>query len=283
MKKYVCIFIIGRTNVGKSTLFNKLIKKKISITSKRKNTTQKYILGINTINNNQYIYIDSPGFNNYIKFKKIFYKVNIFLKEKINFKKKINLIILIIEKKYFFFEKKIIKIINFKKIPIIILINKIDKIKNKKIILPFINNIKNDIKYNNIIPISAKKIKHIKYIQNIINKFLIKSNHIFKKKKKTIHNKKFIIKEIIREKIFKFIRDEIPYLILIKLKKIINSKNKKIIFCNIYTKKKQHINIIIGKKGKNINYIINTSIKDIKKYFNYKKKIKLFINIKNKK
>ncbi len=280
-KKCICISIMGRTNVGKSTLFNKLINKKISIISKRKNTTKKYILGINTIKNKQYIYIDTPGFNNYKEFKKIFYKKYFFL-NKNNLKNKINLIIMIIEKKNFFYEKEIIKKINLKNIPLLILINKIDKIKNKKLILPFIKILKNNIKYESIIPITIKKKKHIKYLQNIINNFLIESKHYFKKKIKTIHNTKFIIKEIIKEKILKFIREEIPYLILIKIKKIINFKKKKIIFCNIYTKKKRHINIIIGKSGKNIKYINNLSEIDIKKYYNNKKKIKLFIHIKNK-
>ncbi len=280
-KKCIYVSIIGRSNVGKSTLFNKLINKKISIISKRKNTTKKYILGINTIKNNQYIYIDTPGFNSYKSFKKIFYKTYSFL-NKNNLKNKINLIIIIIENKNFFYEKKIIKKINIKNIPLLILINKMDKIKNKKIILPFIKILKNDIKYKDIIPITIKKKKYIKYLQNIINNFLIESKHYFKKKIKTIHNIKFIIKEIIKEKILKFIREEIPYSVLIKIKKIINLKKKKIIFCNIYTKKKRHINIIIGKSGKNIKYINNLSEIDIKRYYNNKKKIKLFIHIKNK-
>ncbi len=282
-KKCIYIAIIGKSNVGKSTLFNKLINKKISITSKKKNTTKKYIIGINTIKNNQYIYIDTPGINNYIKFKKLLYNINNILKKYINIKKKINLIIILIEKNIFFYEKKIINKINFIKIPIIILINKIDKIKNKKNILPLIKKIKNNIKHKNIIPICIKKKKYIKYLQNIINNFLIKSQHYFKKKIKTIHNSKFIIKEIIREKFFKFTGDEIPYSISIKIKKIINLKNKKIIFCNINIKKKQHYNIIIGKSGNKIKYISYLSKKDIKKYFNYKKKIKLYIHIKKNK
>ncbi len=281
-KKCIYISIIGRSNVGKSTLFNLLINKKISITSKRKNTTKKYILGINTINNNQYIYIDTPGFNNYKNFKKIFNKINYFLNKNIYLNIKINLIIIIIENKYFFYEKKIIKKINIKKIPILILINKIDKIKNKNIILNFIKKLKNNINNENIIPICIKKKKHIKYLQNIINKYLIKSKHYFKKNIKTIHNIKFIIKEIIKEKILKFIREEIPYNILIKIKKIINLNKKKIIFCNIYTKNKRHINIIVGKNGKNIKNINNLSKKDIEKYYNNKKKIELFIHIKKK-
>ncbi len=280
-KKFIYISIIGKSNVGKSTLFNQLIKKKISITSKKKNTTINYIIGINTKKNNQYVYIDTPGYKNYQSFKKIFYITNNYFKKKLKINKKLNLIILLLENKnFFFYEKKIIKKINSNNIPILILINKIDKIKNKEKILTFINKINKNIKYNHIIPISAKKKNYIIYIKKIINNFLINCKHIFKKKEKTIHNIKYIISEIIREKILRLTGDEIPYNLFIKINKIIKIKNTNKIYCIIYVKKKNYIPILIGNSSKKIKKIIFNSIKDIKKYYNYLIKIKLFIKIK---
>ncbi len=279
-KKCINVLIIGRNNVGKSTLFNKLIEKKISITSKKKNTTNKNIIGINTNKKNQYIYIDTPGFNKFEEFNKTFYNIkNIILKK--NYIFNINLIILIIEKKNFFYEKLIIKKINKKNIPLLILINKIDKIKKKELILPFIKKISLNIKYIYIIPTSIRKKKYIKKIQKIIDKYLIKSNHYFNKKKKTIYDNKFIFSEIIREKIFRLIGDEIPYNIYVKIYKIINLKKKISIYSFLYINKKQYFPILIGKLGNKIKNIINLSKKDIKKYIKYKKKIQLFIKIKN--
>ncbi len=281
LKKNICISIIGKPNVGKSTLFNKLIEKKISITSKKKNTTQNIIPGLNNKKEKQYLYLDTPGFINYNSFKKIFNKLNNFIKKKLLINRKINLFILIIEKKINFYEKKIIKKINLNKIPLIIIINKIDKIKNKTIIIKIIKNITYNIKYKSIIPITTKKNKYIKIIIKEINK-LIKLNKKFNfKKNSEIHNKNFIISEIIREKIFRFTGDEIPYLIKVNLKKIIYKKKKIIIISNINTKKKQHIKILIGKKGNKIKKIKYLSKKDIE--FNLKKKIKLFIHINKKK
>ncbi len=279
-KKFIYVSIIGRTNVGKSTLFNQLINKKISITSKKKHTTNKYILGFYTKKKKQYVYIDSPGYKNYNNFKKNFHNINYFLKNNFKINRKINLIILILEKNFLFFEKKIIKKINIQNIPIIILINKIDKIKNKNIILPIIKNIINKKTYNHIIPISIKKHSSIKKIKKIINTFLINSKHYFDKNNKILYNEEFIISEIIREKILRLTGDEVPYNIYIKYIKINNLKNKKLIYCLIKTKKKKYIPILIGKKGKKIKNIIYLSIKNIKKFYYYKKKIKLFLKIK---
>ncbi len=279
--KKICItLIVGKPNVGKSTLFNKLINKKISITSKKKYTTQKNILGINNKNKKLYIYIDTPGFK-FIKDidKNINNALDILKKNKIN--KKINLIILIVKIEKFFEEIRIINKINLYKIPYIIIINKIDKLKNKEKILPYIKKIKSYTNFNTIIPISAKKKKNIKIINKIINKYLIKSNFYWKKN--NIYSKQEIFKEIIREKIFRLTGDEIPYLIKFKIENIIKKKKYYYINSNLYINKKQHIPILIGKFGNKIKKIIYLSKKSIAKYLNFKKKIFLYINIKKNK
>ncbi len=281
LKKKICISIlVGKPNVGKSTLFNKLINKKISITSKKKYTTQKNILGIyNKKNKYQYIYIDTPGIK-YIKDinKNINYTISIL--KNYNIKPKINLIILIIKKENNFEELWIINKLNLYKIPYIIIINKIDKLKNKLLLLPYIKKIKYYSSKNTILPICAKKKKDINILKSIIDKYLIKSKLFFKTNIKTIHNNKFIFKEIIREKIFRLTGDEIPYFIKFKINNILKKKRKLNIITTIYVKKKQYINILIGKSGNKIKQIINLAQKSIKKYLNFKFKIYIRINIK---
>ncbi len=282
-KKYICVTIlIGKPNVGKSTLFNKLINKKISITSKKKYTTQKNIWGIYNKKKYQYIYIDTPG----IKYIKDLYKnINNILNNLNNYKifKKINLIILMIKKEKTFEELRIINKLNLYKIPYIIIINKIDMIKNKTTLLPYIKRIKYYTKITNIVPICAKKIKYINIIKNIVKQHLKKSKFYFKNNIKTIHNDIFIMNEIIREKTIRFIGDEIPYLLKFKIKKKYIINNQLHIISNIYVKKKQYIPILIGKNGQKINKIIKLSQKSIKKYLNTKNKIFLYINIKKNK
>ncbi len=275
-----CITIlVGKPNVGKSTLFNKLINQKISITSKKKYTTQKNILGIKNKNKKQYIYIDTPGIK-FIKdlYKNIYNSINILNNYKIF--KKINLIILLIKKEKTFEELRIIQKLNLYKIPYIILINKIDMLKNKMVLLPYIEKIKSYTTINTIIPVSIRKKKDIKIIKKNINKYLSKSKYYFNKKIITIYNNTFIFKEIIREKTMRLIGDEIPYFLKFSIKKIFQKYNHLYIKSNIYTKKKQYIPILKGKSGKKIKKIVNLSQISIRKYLKYTNKIFLYIKIK---
>ncbi len=277
MKKILICFIIGKTNIGKSTLFNLLIRKKISITSKKKNTTVENIIGIKNKKKKQYIYIDTPGLNN--KTNIIKYIQNIIKFNKINLlNKKINLFLILIENNINYFEIKLIKLIKKTKIPFLIIINKIDKIKKKYIILKTIKLLKK-LKINNIFPINLKQKKYLKLIKKNIKKYSIKTkNFIFKKKIISNKNKKYIINEIIREKIYRLIGDEIPYKLKFKTI-IIKKKNIYLIINYILTFKKQYIKIIKGKNKNKINKIYYLCKKDIKKYLN-KKIFKLYINIK---
>ncbi len=276
-KKLSIISIIGKPNVGKSTLFNKLINKKISITSKKKNTTQKSLIGIKNKKNKQFIYIDNPGWNNINIIK---YLKNIIKYIKLNLlNNNINLFIIIIEKQLNFNEIKIIKFIKKIKIPLLILINKIDKLKNKSLLLNIIQQIKN-FKINNIIPTNLKKKKYLNIINKTINKFLINKNHLFKKNILTNKTDKYIIKEILREKIFRLMGDEIPYNLKFKINNLYKKNNILYIEFYLITFKKQYIKILIGKNGNKINKIIYLSKKSIKKYFNYKYIPKLIIKIK---
>jgi GTP-binding protein Era len=273
-KKKYCgeILIIGNQNTGKSSLMNKLIEKKISITSKKKNTTQENILGIKTINNYQYIYIDTPGFKKKIS-KKIIKK---------NFYNKIKIIILVLDKIVLDINTELI--LNFfkkNKKNILIVLNKIDKIKNKNILLPFIKTINKKYNINEIIPLSSKTGENINVLKKIIQKKIPKNEHIFNKNKNDNSSLEFKIHEIIREKIMRYFGDELPYITKIKINSIEENKFKEIIIkSEIFIKHKRQKKIFVGKKGNKIKLLSLMARKDIEKNLN--KKIHLYIWVKNK-
>ncbi|WP_343154948.1 GTPase Era [Buchnera aphidicola (Pseudoregma panicola)] len=273
MKNIFCgtVLILGKTNVGKSTLFNKLIGNKISIISNRKNTTKKYILGVKNDINYQSIFIDTPGFNNK-KYKKN--KLKIFNK---NFY--IDIIILVIDKIIWKKEDEIIfKNLNKHKRPIILVINKIDKIKNKKVLLPFFKNIYKNNKFFKLIPISAKKEYNILELKNVIKKILPIRNHIFKKTFVTYNTKKFFISEIIREKFMYYLQQEIPYKLKFQTKTIKKMLNKELyIKTLVIVKNNRHKKIVIGKNGNMIKKCNIKSRAEIEKIL--KKKVHLYINV----
>lgn len=265
------ILIAGKTNVGKSTLFNKLIGNKISIISNRKNTTKKYILGVDNDINYQSIFIDTPGFNKK-KYKKN--KLKIFNK---NFY--IDIIILVIDRTIWKKEDEtILKNLNKNKKPIMLVINKIDKIKKKEILLPFLQNIYNSNKFFKLIPISAKKKYNILEIKNIIKKKLPIRNHIFKKNFFTYNTKKFFISEIVRETFMHYLQQEVPYKLKIKIEIIKKILNKELyIKILIIVKNNRHKKIVIGKNGSMIKKCNIRSRIEIEKIL--KKKIHLYINV----
>ncbi|ABJ90634.1 GTPase Era [Buchnera aphidicola] len=275
------IIIVGRTNVGKSTLLNKLIKSNISIISRKPNTTQKHIIGIYTYKLFQFEIFDSPGlqdkYHNIIEKKKI--------RDTFNLINESDIIIFLITN--FIWKNIEIKILNFiqkKKKKYIIVINKIDLITEKKKLLPFILKISKFAPNSEIILISAKKKKFLDILLTNIKKKLPIANHKYISTKKTIYKEKFLITEIIRKTLMHLLYKELVYSFIISdviLNK--NIKNKYIIFCIIIVNNKRHKKIIIGKHGEKIQKCILYSIKKIEKTFKKKTLLKIKIKIKKNK
>ncbi|CAL4321972.1 GTPase Era [Buchnera aphidicola (Protaphis terricola)] len=257
------ITIIGRTNVGKSTLINQIVKKNISITSNKKNTTKKNIIGIKTNEFYQSIYIDTPGiYSNDINSLKII--------------KNTNIIIFLIEA-HIWKEKDeiILKKIKKTNIPIIYVINKIDKLFNKNKILPYINFLSKKTHSTEIIPISAKKRENINILENIIKKYLPNNLHVFPKNYITTNSFYFEISEIIRKQVIFFLRDELPSIIRVKIESIKDQFKEIYIHAIIYVKNKRQKKIVIGYKGEMIKKISVSSRYHLEKENN--KKTHLFI------
>ncbi|WP_343183717.1 GTPase Era [Buchnera aphidicola] len=282
-KKKYCgkIIIIGNQNSGKSTLLNKIIGKKISITSNKKNTTQENIIGIKTKKNYQFIYIDTPGFNIKNKISKNF--INKTLNFKNNIFKNLKIMMLVIDN--LIWSNKYDNLINFfkkKNIFIFIIINKIDKIKKKIKMLPFIKYIYKKYKINKIIPISSKTGENINVLEKLLYNYIPKQKHDFEIKKNSKISIKKIIHECIRETIMRYFGDELPYVNIIKVNSIKKNKNnEKIINVFIFIKNNRQKKIFIGKNGKKIKLYSMISRKNLEKILN--EKIHLFLWIKIKK
>lgn len=266
MKKNT-ILILGKTNVGKSTLINNLSKEKISITTPKKNTTIQCIT--NKINKNVTI-IDTPGpiIKNDDK------NINKLIYTSIN---QSNKLLIIIDKIFLnsedFFILELTKKIKKEKF---LLINKIDKFKKKLYLIPFIEKIKKKYKtIQEIIPISNKKNINITEINKIINVNINKTN-------KKIKNLNTFISETIRETLLNKLEKEIPYTTKINILNTKINKNVKTTMLELLVKKQSHKKIIIGKNGKKINEIITDIKNKLIKKLKYIENIKITINVNKK-
>ncbi|WMY97421.1 MAG: GTPase Era [Arsenophonus sp.] len=278
-KETYCGFvsIIGKTNVGKSTLLNRLIGKKISITSSKSQTTLCNIVGILTKKNKQIIYIDTPGMKN----KNFIFKKYHFFENKYFYKN--SLIIFVIEEMIWDHnDERLLKSLRFSSCPILLVVNKIDKVSDKKYFLPYLSFLRKKMNFLNIILVSAKKNQFIGEINKLIFNLIPREKLFFSKEKITNSSKKFIISEIIREKTIRYLGDELPYLINIKIKNSIFNKEHFRISAFIYVNKKSQKKIIIGNQGKKIKKISMCSRIDIQKYFLIKSSLYLWVKINKK-
>ena len=277
-EKYYCgaIAIIGQPNTGKSTLLNKLIGEKISIISKKLHTTQKCVKGIQTNGCYQSIYIDTPGIKN-----KKYYVTNLIQKKIEQTIYNADLVIFVISNIIWnIHDSLILKKIKKNANNVILVINKIDTIKNKNILLPYINFVSKQFSFIEILFISAKTGENIEYLSKIVQQNIPKALHQFNKCQITDNTQNFMISEIIREKIIYFLRNELPYIIEIMVKQIKTTKNKIIINAIIFVKNINQKKILIGNKGEKIKLFSILSRKTLEIKFKMKVSLYLWIQIK---
>ncbi|VFP81083.1 GTPase Era [Buchnera aphidicola (Cinara kochiana kochiana)] len=279
MKKSIFgkILIVGRTNVGKSTLLNQLINANISIISRKPNTTQTHITGIYTDKLTQFELIDSPGIKN--KYSNIEKKK---LRDTFNLIQEVHIIIFLIN--CFIWtneETKLLEYIKKNNSNYIIVINKIDCIKKKKLLLPFIYKINQLTLNHEIFLISAKKNIYLKNLLIYINEKLPISSHKHLNNQKTNCTKKFLISEIIRNTLMNLVNKEIVYSFTVEIFDFYRQKNEKYFINSIvFVKNKRHKKIIIGYKGKKINQCKEQSQYKIEKLLEKKIYFKILVKIK---
>jgi GTPase len=248
MKKYITISIIGKTNVGKSSLFNKLNNRKFSIVTDKKNTTKQNIIKHKFLFNTDCLIIDTPG--PIIRNKYNIYNVNKYIYDVIF---RSSVLILILDKTKLesedHFIMEIIKKFNIYKI---LLINKIDEIDNIINLKNFIQDLKFKNKFDEILPISIKKNINIKYFFELIKKINIIKKNIIENPYYIKYDLKNLCVEYIREVVLNNLNKELPYIININLLPDIITESTKVISIYFIIKKLSQKNIIIGKDGKKI-------------------------------
>ena len=279
MKRCGYIAIVGRPNVGKSTLLNFILGEKISITSSKPQTTRHKILGIKTETDTQAIYVDTPGIYRE-KTKNSALNKHI-LKNALSSIFDVDLIVFVIDTKWHDEDEMILKKISQTKLPIILAINKIDKIKNHRELLPYVDTLQHKANFLAIVPISAKNNKNLLNLTKIINSHLPLHQFLFPEDQLTDRSDKFLAAEIIREKLMRHLGQELPYALDVKIEQFEKKTNILHIHALIIIARKSHKPIIIGKNGEKLKIIATKSRQDMEKLFDAKVFLKLWLKIKS--
>ena len=273
-KLNIVISIVGPSNSGKSTLLNKILDEKVSIVSRKVQTTRMGLRGIFNNNEVQIIFIDTPGL---FDAKTIFEKAMV--ENAFNNLNDADLVYFLIDgsRKLSKFDKQVLEYFeNFKKEAFLI-INKIDLI-DKKQLLGITNNINSYFSFKKTFYISAKTKEGVNDLLSQTNKEAVSEGWLYPEDQYTNLQSAILCEEITREKIFNHVHEEVPYRSIVKTDSWSDKKNLLKIGQTIYVKKKNHKGIILGKEGSKIKEIGTASRIDLEKIFN--KKIFLSLDVK---
>ena len=278
-KKFGFVSISGRTNVGKSTLINSLIEKKIAITSRKPQTTRNRILGISTNQKSQIVYLDTPGFHTGYKraLNKYMNKLAKHCYEEVD------LVVFVVDR-FKWLKEENDTLNNLKELnkPIILAINKIDRLENKEELLPFMKDIQQKFNFLAVVPISALRKNNLENLIDEIEKELPEGPFHFPEDAVTEFSENFFISEIIREKAINRLGDELPYRLNVGIDKVEKKRGLVTIYANIIVESSSQKGIILGKGGSMIKAIGTSARKDLEAEMKRKINLQLFVKVSKK-
>jgi len=271
------VALIGRPNVGKSTLMNHLLKQKISITSRKPQTTRHRILGINTTEAGQAIYMDTPGMHGSEK-----KALNRYLNRTAETTLLgVDVIVWLIDGlSWHEYDEVIFKKLEQAGLPVILAVNKVDKVKDKDAILTFFAEARHRFPFEHLIPISALKRTNLDQLESLIMTLLPTSDLIYPEDQITDRPERFLAAEIIREKLTRRLGDELPYALTVEIERYEELPGITKIYAIIWIERLTQKNIVIGKDGEMLKKVGTDARFDIEKLIGQKVYLQLWVKVK---
>ncbi len=270
------IAVVGRPNVGKSTLVNELIGQKLSITSHRPQTTRHRIHAIDTRDNYQMVFVDTPGIH--IGNKKA---INAYMNRAASSTfLDVDLILWLVEAgKWTKEDERVLEHINNVDVPVILCVNKIDKLMKNDQVLPYLQKISNNYQASEVFPMSAFKLAHSDALRKLILKYLPQREAVFDPDYITDRSEKFVVAEFIREKLMRNLSNELPYDLTVEIEKFELDGKMYRIAARIFVDKPSQKSIVIGQKGELLKKIGEESRISIEGFLEKKVFLELWVKV----
>jgi GTP-binding protein Era len=271
------VAIVGRPNVGKSTLMNVLVGAKVSITSRKAQTTRHRITGIQTTPDTQFIYVDTPGFQT-----RHANALNRTLNKTVSGSlTAADVILFIVEAGSFGPADQQVLDLMPPNVPCILVINKSDKMKDKATLMPFAQQVAARHDFAAIVPVSAKQNFQLDSLQSEIRNHLPQNPPIFGEDDITDRSERFLAAEIVREKVFRFVGEELPYTSTVLIEKFEQEGNLRRVFAAILVERDAHKAMLIGQKGARLKEISTQARLDMERLFGGPVYLEVWVKVKS--
>lgn len=271
------IAIVGRPNVGKSTLLNHLIGQKISITSRKAQTTRHRITGILTEEKTQFVFVDTPGFQTQHT-----NALNRGMNRVVtNSLREVNVVLFVLEARQFDERDQQVMELLPQDRPVILVINKADLLADKAELLPFIERISVLRHFAAIVPVSARQGKQLDTLLDAIRPYIPEGEHLYAEDEITDRNERFLAAELLREKVFRFTGEELPYSVSVVIEQFKQEGKLRRIHAAILVDKEAHKAMLIGSKGEKLKEIATQARLDMEKLFDGKVFLEVFVKVRS--
>jgi GTP-binding protein Era len=280
------VTIIGKPNAGKSTLINRIIGQKISITSHRPQTTRHRILGIRTEDNKQIVFVDTPGIHSIAKKSNRKTINKVINKTAISSIDGVDVVCLMITSRGWTEQDKLVlQALQDTKVPVILLINKIDKLSSINKVLPLIAESSTLFNFADIVPISATSnvdaVNNVEHLVDVVSKYLPIQGAGFDEDQITDRSFRFLVSELVREQLFRRLGDELPYATAVEVTQFSSENGVYHIGADIWVEKSSHKAMVIGKKGEALKKIGTSARLNCETLLEQKVFLELFVKVRS--
>lgn len=271
------VAIVGRPNVGKSTLLNRLIGQKISIVSRKAQTTRHRITGILTLEDAQFVFVDTPGFQT--KHRNALNRtMNRTVTQALS---DVDLVFLVIEAGRFGEDDQKVVSVLPKNAKVVLVINKVDRLADKSQLLPFIAKVSTAFPFTEIVPLSAERGTNVDQLLKAVTPLLPLGDQMYGEDEITDRSERFLAAEFLREKIFRLLGDELPYGMAVEIEKFESEGRLRRIHAAIIVDRASHKGIVIGKGGEQLKRIASEARTELEGLFDCKVFLEVWVKVKS--
>ena len=272
------VAIVGRPNVGKSTLLNYLLKQKLSITSRKPQTTRHRILGIDSDATHQCLFVDTPGLH-----RDGGKALNRVMNEAVKTTVRGVDVILFVTERLVFNEadRAVLRLLEGVDVPVLLVINKVDQLDDKEKLLPHIQSLSRLREFAEIVPLSALGGHNMETLEQLVKKYLPAGPFLFPADQLTDRSSRFLAAELIREKITRQLGDELPHEVTVEIEKFEQDKGTLHIHGLVLVDKEGQKKILVGKEGQRLKRIGTAAREDMERAFDCKVMLHLWVKVRS--